>query len=200
MAMKRMTRWTIGGISLLALCAFLAAAATADEKAKEPEKTGDVYYARCNLKLLNGKEITWVNWQAAPTFVPVGTKLNVTKAGDKASLVNVETKAVYTLEIGGEADALLEKFVTKTPVDVKQYPQDVQANIRSAVARVGMTKEQVYVAMGPPTNLGDQRTRNMTYENIVAGDLWVYARRRAGKNIGVAFDPGTGRVNRTEGI
>jgi hypothetical protein len=40
----------------------------------------------------------------------------------------------------------------------------------------------------------------MTYENIMAGDLWVYARRRFGKNIGVAFDPTTGKVNRTEGI
>ena len=195
-----MTGWAVGAMSALAFCAFLAAAAVAEEKGKESEKPGDVYFARCNLRLMNGKEITWVNWQAAPAFVPAGTRLNVTKAGDRASLVNVETKAVYTLEIGGEADALLEKFVTKTPVDVKQYPQDVQANIRSAVAKVGMTKEQVYVAMGPPTNLGGERTRNMTYENIMAGDLWVYARKRMGKNIGVAFDPGTGRVHRTEGI
>ena len=195
-----MTGWAVGAMSALAFCAFLAAAATAEEKGKEPEKPGDVYFARCNLRVMNGKEISWVNWQAAPAFVPAGTRLNVTKAGDRASLVNVETKAVYTLEIGGEADALLEKFVTKTPVDVKQYPEDVQANIRSAVAKVGMTKEQVYVAMGPPTNLGGERTRNMTYENIMAGDLWVYARKRIGKNIGVAFDPGTGRVHRTEGI
>ena len=195
-----MTGGTIGVMSVLALCAFLVAAATAEEKAKEAEKAGEVYYARCNLRLMNGKEITWVNWQAAPTFVPAGTKLSVTKAGDKASLVNVETKAVYTLDIGGEGDDLLAKFVTKTPVDLKKFPENIQANIRSAVARVGMTKEQVYIAMGPPTNLGGERTRNMTYENIMAGELWVYARKRMGKSIGVAFDPGTGRVNRTEGI
>jgi hypothetical protein len=198
--MKRMTGGTIGRMSVLVVCAFLVAAAFAGEKAMEPEKTGDVYYARCNLKLVNGSEITWVNWQAAPTFVPVGTKLNVTKAGDKASLVNVESNAVYTLDIGGEGDALLEKFVTKAPVDIKKFPEDVQANIRKAVAKIGMTKEQVYIALGPPTNLGKERTRNMTYENIMAGDLWVYARKRAGKNIGVAFDPATGIVNRTEGI
>jgi hypothetical protein len=76
----------------------------------------------------------------------------------------------------------------------------VRDHIRKAVAKVGMTREQVYIAMGPPTNVGKERTNNMTYDKIMASDLWVYARRRFGKNIGVAFDPATGLVNRTEGI
>jgi hypothetical protein len=63
-----------------------------------------------------------------------------------------------------------------------------------------MTKEQVYIAMGPPTNVGQKRTNTMTYEQIMASDLWVYARRRFAKNIGVAFDSASGQVNRTEGI
>jgi hypothetical protein len=159
----------------------------------------NVYYARCNLKVLDGKEITWINWQAAPTFIPVGTKLRVTRTGSKASLVNMETNATYTLDVGADGDAFLEKFVTKTPVRIADFPADVQENIRNAVAKVGMTKEQVYIAMGPPANLGKSRTNTMTYENIMAGELWVYARRRFGKNIGVSFDP-TGKVNRTEGI
>ncbi|HEX9192126.1 MAG TPA: hypothetical protein VF847_08515, partial [Candidatus Deferrimicrobiaceae bacterium] len=157
-------RRAIGVLTALLLCAFLAAAASAEEKAKEPEKGGEICYARCNLKVLNGKEITWVNWQAAPTFIPVGTKLRVTRAGSTASVVNVETNAAYTMDIGGDGEALLEKFVTKTPVDVTKFPEDVQANIRNAVAKIGMTKEQVYIAMGPPTNLGKARTNAMTYE------------------------------------
>jgi len=193
----------IVGVSIAILfCAFLSVPATADEKEtpKDPGAEGEPGYARCNLKVIGGNEITWINWQAAPTFIPAGTRLLVTKAGDKAKLVNPETKAVYTLDIGGEGDALLGKFVTKSPVNMTMYPEDVQSNIRNAVAKVGMTKEQVYIAMGPPTNLASARTNGMTFENIMAGDLWVYARRRMGKNIGVAFDPGTGRVNRTEGI
>ncbi len=63
-----------------------------------------------------------------------------------------------------------------------------------------MTKEQVYIAMSPPANVGNTRTNTMTYDNIMASDLWVYARRRSGKNIGVAFDSATGNVTRTEGI
>ncbi len=160
---------------------------------------GEISYARCNLRTI-GTKITWINWQATPTFVAVGTRLGVTRSGDKASLVNLETKEVYTLDIGADGEAFLEKFVTKTPVDVKGFPPDVQAYIRSATAKVGMTKEQVYIAMGPPTILGGSRTNAMTYENIMAGNLWVYYQRRMRKNMGVAFDPVTQLVSRTESI
>ena len=160
----------------------------------------DVYYARCNLKVIEGNEMTWINWQAAPTFVPVGTKFQVTRNKDKASLVNMETKATYTLDVGADGEVYLEKFVTRRPVSVERFPEDVRDNIRKAVAKVGMTKEQVYIAMGPPTNVGQTRTNSLTYDKIMASDLWVYARRRFGKNIGVAFDPASGLVTRTEGI
>jgi hypothetical protein len=160
----------------------------------------DVYYARCNLKVLEGNEMTWINWQAAPTFVPVDTKFQVTRNKDKASLVNVETKATYTLDVGADGEAYLEKFVTRRPVSVERFPEDVRDSIRKAIAKVGMTKEQVYIAMGPPTNVGQTRTSSLTYDKIMASDLWVYARRRFGKNIGVAFDPASGLVTRTEGI
>jgi len=160
----------------------------------------DIYYARCNLKVIKGNQITWVNWQSTPTFIPVNTKLRVAKSGSTASLTDVATGTSYTLDIGADVDAFLEKFVTKKPVDVSRFSPDVQANIRNTVAKVGMTKEQVYIAMGPPVTVKETRTNTMTYENIMGADLWVYARRRFGKNIGVAFDPGTGIVNRTEGI
>jgi hypothetical protein len=173
------------------LCLGLASVGSAQD---------DVYYARCNLKIVEGNEISWVNWQSAPTFIPVGTKLRVTRTGSKASVVNVATSATYTLDIGADGDAFLQKFVTKRPGDVKRFSADIQANIRGAVAKVGMTKEQVYIAMGPPAVVGKEKTHSMTYENIMAGDLWVYSRRRFAKNIGVAFDPETGKVNRTEGI
>lgn len=178
-------------VALFAVVSVLSTAGYCDE---------DIYYARCNLKVLKDNSITWINWQSAPTFIPVGTKLRVARAGSRASVVNPATNVTYTLDIGADGDAFLEKFVTKKRVDIASFHSDVQANIRNAVAKIGMTKAQVYIAMGPPTNLGKSRTNNMTYENIMAGDLWVYARRRFGKDIGVAFDPGSGRVNRTEGI
>jgi len=160
----------------------------------------NIYYARCNLKVLKGSKITWVNWQSSPTFIPVNTKLRVTKAGDKASVVDVKTGSTYTLDIGAQGDIFLEKFVTKNPVPINMFTPEVQSNIQKTVARIGMTKEQVYIAMGPPAVVIAGKTYNMTYEQIMSSDLWVYKRRRFGKNIGVAFDPGSGRVNHTEGM
>ncbi len=160
----------------------------------------DIYYARCNLKVLKGNQITWVNWQSAPTFIPFGTKLKVSRQGSTATLVNTKNGDSYTLDIGADGDVFLEKFVTKKPVDVTKFPESIQTAIRNAVIKVGMTKKQAYIAMGPPTEVLNSKTNNMAYEDIMKSDLWVYARRRFGKNIGIGFDPGTGIVNRTEGI
>lgn len=188
--MRYMARWLVllGTVGL----AVSISAAYAQE---------DVYYARCNLKVMDGKEITWVNWQSAPDFVPVGAKFQVTKTGkERATLVNVETKASYVLDIGASGDVYLEKFVTKTPVSLNKFSDEARENIRKTIAKVGMTKEEVYIAMGPPANLMKTRTNTMTYDQIMAGNTWVYARRRFGKNIGVVFDPATGKVTQTEGI
>src|SRR4030066_410305 len=160
----------------------------------------DVYYARCNLKVFKGDNISWGNWQSTPTFIPAGTKLKVTKAGNAATLVRLDTNASYTLDIGADGDMFLEKFVTKKPISINKFSPEVQANIRKAIAKIGMTKEEVYIAMGPPTNIDNSRTNDKTYEEIMRSDAWVYARRRFGKNIGVAFDPVTGKVKRTEVI
>lgn len=162
-------------------------------------KDKNIYYARCNLKVIKGSYITWVNWQAARTMVPVGTKFRVSYAGTKATLEDVKTGKTYTLDLGAEGEVYLKKFVTKKKISIKKFPENVQAWIRKGFAKIGMTKEQAYIAMGPPSWAGG-RTDTMTYEDIMAENLWVYKRKRFAKNIGVEFNPATGRVTRTEGI
>lgn len=160
----------------------------------------DAYYARCNLKVLKGNQITWVNWQASPSFIPAGTKLRVTPSGSQATIENAQTGETYTLDIGAEGNAFLEKFVSKRHVDIGKFPAAAQSSIRAATAKVGMTKEQVYMSMGPPAKVAASKTHAMTYEDIMNADLWIYARRRFGKDIGVEFDHATQKVIRTEGI
>jgi hypothetical protein len=159
----------------------------------------DAYYARCNLKVIKGNYITWVNWQSTKSLVPAGTKFNVMRGGSKATITDTETGKSYTLDIGNSGDMYLEKFVTREKIDIGQFPEEVQRNIDNAVAKVGMTKEQAYIAMGPPAWAG-QKTDSMTYKQIMAENLWTYKRKRFAKNIGVSFDPKSGRVDRTEGI
>ena len=76
----------------------------------------DIYYARCNLKVIKGDYITWMNWQFAPTFIPAGAELKVTRHGSKATVVDVKTGNTYTLDIGADEDIFLEKFVTKKQI------------------------------------------------------------------------------------
>lgn len=159
----------------------------------------EIYYARCNLKVIKGNYITWVNWQATRTFVPVNTKLRVRFAGSKATLIDVKTGKSYTLDIGADGEVYLKKFVAKKPVNLSKFPKDIQSQISTGFAKIGMTKEQAYITMGPPA-WADGKTYNMTYEDIMSKNLWVYRRRRFGKNIGIEFDPSTGRVIRTEGL
>ena len=160
----------------------------------------DTYYARSNIKVLKGNNITWVNWQASPYTIPAGTKLRVTRSGERATFVREDDGEIYKVDLGADGDAYLEKFVTKKSVNIGKFPKDVQASINKGVAKVGMTKEQVYLAMGAPSTLSSGRTERMTFEEIVKSDNWIYSRRRFGKNIGVEFDATTGKVTRTEGI
>jgi len=160
----------------------------------------NIYYARCNLKIIKGAYITWVNWQGTYNHLPVDTKLKVISAGSKASIVDVETEAVYVLDMGAAGKKYLEKFVTKERVNIKRFSEDVQESIKDAVARIGMTKEEVYVAMGPPSWISSGKTFYKDHGEIMSTDLWVYKRKRFGKNIGVEFDSATGKVKRTEGI
>ena len=78
-------------------------------------------------------------------------------------------------------------------------PSHFQVDIKDGWAAEGMTKEQVYIAMGPPAVAGI-KTHGSDYEHIMSENLWIYKRKRFGKNIGVAFDRNTGLVQRTEGI
>lgn len=185
-------------VALITTC-FMSCVGNKNRLETNIQPVNKICYARCNLKVLKGHYITWVNWQGAPTFIPVGTQLRANRDGAEASLEDVKTGKSYTLDIGADGDVFLEKFVSNSPVDIGELPPGVQKNIRNAVARIGMTKEDVYIAMGPPA-WADGNTDSMTYSDIMTANLWVYKRRRFGKNIGVEFDFATGRVNRTEGI
>jgi hypothetical protein len=186
-------------VCLVLFVVLLFSCAETQKTVQNTQAAKQTYYARCNLKVIKGNYITWVNWQSTPIFIPVGTEFTVERNGSKATLHDLKQGKEYRLDIGADGDVYLGKFVSKKQVNIKEYPTEIQANIRNTVARIGMTKEQVYIAMGPPAWAGE-KTHKMTYDEIMAANLWVYKRMRFGKNIGVAFDYETAKVNRTEGI
>lgn len=159
----------------------------------------DVYYARCNLKVVKGN-ISWINWQQTIEWVPVGTELKVTyKGGDEATFEDAKSGKRYSVDLGAKGDQYLEKFVTKKKVSTGHMSHDVKDGIEKGIIKVGMNREEAYIAMGPPTNVDRTNADKMTYEDIMKGTLWVYKRSKFGKNIGVEFGS-DGIVKRTEGI
>jgi len=83
---------------------------------------------------------------------------------------------------------------------VTEFTPDVADKVRKGIAVVGMTREQVYVSMGPPAAADGVHTNTMTEAQIMSTSSWVWRRRRFGKNIGVTFDAATGLVTGTEAI
>ncbi len=166
--------------------------------AKAPESARTLY-AQCNLKVLKGTTITWVNWQSAPEIIAVGTALEVWGGPENWNLRNPVDGRTYSLQTGAAGEQFLQKFVSPAAPQ-SAYRTEATGNIQKAIAVVGMTREEVYVAMGPPATADGNSTQGMTRDQIMGHHLWVWRRRRFGKNIGVEFDPASGVVTRTEGI
>ena len=78
------------------------------------------YYARCNLKVLKGNQVTWVNWQAAPSFIPVGTKLMVgdTLATGPGGSLGAILRDNSTMSLGPASSLVIRKFLF-SPADGK---------------------------------------------------------------------------------
>lgn len=183
---------------ILSVLLFLFGCATTGDSGKGFDD--QIYYARCNLKYIKGMYISWVNWQSSYGFIPAGKQLKVSHKGTAATLMMEGASFKYKLDIGAKGKKFLEKFVSSEPIDINKFTKEVQDNINNGVARIGMTKEEVYIAMGPPAWVPAGNTNNLTYEDIMGFDFWVYKRRTCGKNIGIKFDPSTGKANQTQGM
>jgi len=155
------------------------------------------YYARCNMRVVEkGNYVTWENYRTdkGQRDIPIGTKLT----GDGETMTD-PGGTTFKMKMGASGDQYLEKFVSKMPVSVeREYADDV----KNAVPKVGMTKEQVYMAMCPPAYIdGKNATKNMTYDEIMKSSFWVWKRMSTmfAKDIGVKFDS-TGKAEQVEGV
>jgi len=160
----------------------------------------DTYYARCNLKVIKGTYITWVNWQSTLDMIPLGSKLRVSHIGKKTKLIVADTDKKYILFAGRSAKKYITKVFSKEPVSIEDFSPDFRDEINGGYAVEGMSKKEVYAAMGPPASADKANAYTMTYKRIMNTNLWGYRSRRFHKNIGVHFDRKTGKVDRTQGI
>ena len=192
-----MSRIAMAG--LLAVLGFVVSCSSSPQKRDSADPDARKVYARCNLKVLNHDTISWKNWQSVPEIIPVGTPLELSGGPENWEIRNPANHRVYTLRAGASGEKFLSKWVRPEPV-ATDFPADFAENVGKQIAVVGMTREQVFVSMGPPTIADGTRSFELTEVQIMKTSAWVYARRRFGKNIGVTFSPTTGLVTGTEGI
>ncbi len=160
----------------------------------------DEYYTRCNLRVIKGSYITWVNWQGAPTFIPAGTRVRIGRSGGKLTLTDLSTGRTYMFDVGATGKEYLYKFLTKNPLNLNMFSSSIRTYIKRAHPAIGMTKKEVYIAMGPPARISIGKTFRLTYNDIMRDNTWIWPTKRFKRNIGITFDARTGRVTKIVGI
>ena len=164
------TRWILSGVLLL----LAAGTASALE-------VGAEYYVRTALHAVRGNEVYWVNYMAPNKTIPIraGEKVRILDIGERTVQFEHRGKTYHfavTHKGHTASDALYAKYFTKEDVNQKiaAYPKRIRDNIRMGRVERGMTKEQVLLAVGCPAMVDGQRTFNMTLEEILASDTWIF--------------------------
>lgn len=139
-----------------ALCAgfsivLLASCATPGTKEELQPRAG---YACCNLHYQRDK-ISDANWHELP-FYAAGTPVVITGFQYDRAYVRIDGAEMYIRQEYGRDQETLGAFVGKVVVatdpkpKIAAWPKEVQDAIRAGRVMLGMTKEQVLVAVGYP--------------------------------------------------
>lgn len=133
------------------LVACVAAASTASAGA---QSVGENRFACCNLR----HEKSWMSDRPilARPFVPVGTRVKIVDFGRNRVHVEIEgkrfTAGIEHGDFGGTRETFANTlFVSHDPlVRLATFEPAVQSAIRAGRIRLGMTREQVVMALGHP--------------------------------------------------
>lgn len=146
---------------------------------------GKKLYTQVNMHSLKGKSITWVNYQV-DSLIPVNSEVvvetikgggvifTVTKTGERLKLKNKERRS------GLDGYAWAKKHFAPKKRSLKRFNKLEKEGIRTGMAKIGMSKDAILVALGyPPAH----KTPSLK------GDYWLFWRNRWRK-IGVTFTKG----------
>lgn len=172
-------------IFLLAIQSCVASLAAYPSVAAQTE---EAYYARCNIKVLKGNEINWLNFRAAEKQINLGTGLKVILSADRAIFKDASTGESYRVDLGAPGVKFLEKLVVKEPVDIGKIGKNHTNDIRSATIVKGMSKEEVYAAVCAPAFINNDISEQAGYAEVIQADKWVYKTNKFGNNITIEFD------------
>jgi hypothetical protein len=150
--------------------------------------SGKDYFLRTPLYASKDKDnqINWINYS------DVAAKL---RAGEKVTIIEIKGN-VITLALGSKiffftftqkdlagTSGIYDKYFTSSDISEKinSYNERVRNNITLGRVEPGMTKEQVLLSAGCPAVAGLRKTYNLSLDDVLKTDSWIYYRSRMNK-------------------
>ncbi|MEK6758852.1 MAG: FlgO family outer membrane protein [Deltaproteobacteria bacterium] len=141
---------------------------------------GQEYYILTTLHTARNL-ITWVN---RTDLIPMrtGEKVILTALERNYAKIkwnNYEYTFVYHAAKGPDA-LMLSKFLSKenTAGRMTTLPEAVKSSISQGEVKIGMSKWEVLYSRGVPVIAGDRKTYNMSLDDVLNMDKWIYSEGR----------------------
>ena len=143
-------------------------------------------FTRVNFRPDVGNLLRDSNFYVCQNKVRVGSTAKVllyTRKELRLLLDGVDYRMVPMGELEFPSDpagiaGLLEKYFVDSPNEVSFEslgPTEFNEDVVRGVPRVGMTKEQLYVCLGPPLIVGGKHSGlSLTRREILEEDVWIY--------------------------
>lgn len=149
---------------------------------------GKDYFLRTPLYAAEDKDnqIDWINYS------DVSEKL---KAGETVTIIEVKghvikfllNKKVFSFAFTKKGlvgtSGIYDKYFMTGDIkeEVAKYSEQIRNNIAIGRVELGMTKEQVLLSAGCPAIAGELKTYNLSLDDIMQSDSWIYYRSRLKK-------------------
>jgi hypothetical protein len=146
------------------------------------------YRTRVNLRVEDGVYLRSDNRLSARHSIPVGTKARIVRYTAREVDIDMQ-KVTYTMRPeGGTFDDSAEgvvSFIDKyfapagdSPIDGASDVSPLRIQVEAGQVVKGMTKEEVYAAIGPPHGIGESGSPalGLSRRRILDTDRWTYTR------------------------
>jgi hypothetical protein len=133
----------------------------------------------------SGPRLYSSNYLGLPVGVRAGTEAVVTMYSQQRVDMTLNKIAYQMYPIGvplsPSPEMFMKKYFVSTPADLGLAKMDPvpRQNIEAGVGAIGMTKEQIYAALGPPNwvDFGqrpEDEATNLSFEQIMERNRWEY--------------------------
>jgi hypothetical protein len=146
---------------------------------------GQKVFNRINFRTFEGNIILFSNNYYGGIFIPVGTECLI-KGISKKKIIFYAGGREYTLVswLGNPSEGNIWLFFSKffvedrNKIGLESIKPVFYESVRSGIAEINMTKEEILISLGYPSYLGRDPTYNFSRAFILAQNDWYYLRDR----------------------